>query len=165
MLPLHACIEQREYGKTHQINAGGQHRLSGVNESERVTHRHKHVSVCFQVRSQVPLQYAVLPAIMCDDQPELCPCNVPWQGHKLLGRGELVEVWPCQIIRSLCWGKGFLYQVLGNTLQSNSSLISRRENTYSGWHGPLGAGDMLPYIILIEGMTLCTFEEESVVIR
>ena len=125
MLPLHACIEQREYEKTHQMNAGDQHQLSGVNNSKGGTDRYKHVSVCFQVGSQIPLKYAVLPASMCDDQPELCPCNVPWQGHELLGRSELVEVWPCQIVRSLCWRKGFLYQVLGNTLQSNSKLISR----------------------------------------
>ena len=50
-------------------------------------------------------------------QPELCPCNVSRKGHEFLGRREFVEVGACEIVWSLCYWKGFLYQVFGDALQ------------------------------------------------
>ena len=70
------------------------------------------------MRPQVSLQYAVLPAFVCDDQSKLCASNVTRQGHELLSRRELVEVRASQVVRSLCYWKRLVYQVLGNALQS-----------------------------------------------
>ena len=82
----------------------------------RNSHRNKHVALRIQMSSQVALQYAVLPPLMGNHQPELCPCYVSREGHEFLSRCELVELGACEIVRSLCHWKSFLYQVLGDTL-------------------------------------------------
>ena len=85
-------------------------------QTTEVSHRDKHVPLRVKMRAEIPLQYAVLPAFMRDDQSELCTCNVARQGHELLCWCELVEVWASQIVRSLGYWKGFLYKVFGDTL-------------------------------------------------
>lgn len=77
-----------------------------------------------QVGSKIPLQYAVLPAVMCDDQAELGACDVARQRHEFLSRCEFVEVWACEVVRSLRHWEGFVYQGLGDTLLGHTSLAA-----------------------------------------
>ena len=67
---------------------------------------------------KVSLKDAVLPSLMSDDQPELCAGDVAGQGHELLCRRELVKVWACEVVGSLCYWEGLFYKVLGDALHS-----------------------------------------------